>query len=217
MQRFLTLSLVVALLALVAVTPGARARVAERAEPVFTLDRFPVGSTNIDFQDTWGARRPGGRRHRGTDIIGERGTPIVAVADGVVAFIGMQRLSGYTIKLDHGNGWSSAYLHLNNDEPGTDNGEGGEETAFAPWLSDGVPVHAGEVIGYLGDSGNAERTTPHLHFELKHDGEKVNPFPYVEAAWGRSEVRRIMARLSRPAAPQHARILRRASTRTAFP
>lgn len=186
MQRFLAFLLMFALMIFTAGVHHAHAMVAEHTKPAFRLDRFPVPSANVEFQDTWGARRSGGRRHRGTDILGERGTPIVAIADGIVTFMGIQRLSGYTVKVDHGDGWSSAYLHLNNDEPDADNGDGGAETAFAPWLVEGAHVRAGDVIGYLGDSGNAERTTPHLHFELKFDDEKINPFPYLEDAWRRS-------------------------------
>lgn len=189
MQRFLTLSLVFSLAFFAVGIRGTPAVAGASASPAFSLDRFPVPSTSVEFTDTWGARRSGGRRHRGTDILGDRGTPIVAIADGVVTFVGTQRLSGYTIKIDHGDGWSTAYLHLNNDDPGTDNGEGGERTAFAPWIYEGVRVKAGELIGYLGDSGNAEHTTPHLHFEIKHDGEKVNPYPYLEEAWLRGEWR----------------------------
>ncbi len=110
----------------------------------------------------------------------------MAVAPGVVIFIGEQNLSGYVIKIDHGDGWSTVYMHLNNDDPGTDNGDAGELGAFSPGLYEGATVEAGQLIGWVGDSGNAENTTPHTHFELKHDEEKENPFPYLEQAWIRS-------------------------------
>jgi murein DD-endopeptidase MepM/ murein hydrolase activator NlpD len=189
MQRFLRFSLALSLSVLTVGIGTTSAAADAPARPAFSLERFPVPSASVEFTDTWGARRSGGRRHRGIDILGDRGTPIVAIADGVVTFVGIQRLSGYTIKIDHGDGWSTAYLHLDNDDPGTDNGEGGERTAFAPWIYEGVHVLAGEVIGHLGDSGNAERTTPHLHFEIKHDGEKINPYPYLEEAWLRGDWR----------------------------
>ncbi len=90
----------------------------------------------------------------------------MAVAPGVVIFIGEQNLSGYVIKIDHGDGWSTVYMHLNNDDPGTDNGDAGELGAFSPGLYEGATVEAGQLIGWVGDSGNAENTTPHTHFEL---------------------------------------------------
>lgn len=187
MQRFLSLALVV-LVAMTAVDllDIEPARAESNSEPEFALEVFPHPSGAVEFRDTWGERRSGGRRHKGTDILSPRGTPIVAVADGTVTFMGEQRLSGYTVKIEHAGGWSTAYLHLNNDEPGTDNGEGGLLAAFAPGLYEGAAVEAGQLIGWVGDSGNAERTTPHTHFELKHDGKKVNPYPYLEDAWLRS-------------------------------
>jgi hypothetical protein len=72
---------------------------------------------------------------------------------------------------------------LNDDSPGTNDGSGGEETAFAEGLAKGSFVRSGQVIGFVGDSGNAE--VPHNHFEIHRDGTKVNPFPYLEAAWAR--------------------------------
>jgi murein DD-endopeptidase MepM/ murein hydrolase activator NlpD len=108
-----------------------------------------------------------------------RGTTIVAVADGIVTKLGHSRMSGYNIRIDHGDGWFSAYIHLNNDTFGTDDGEGGVWTAFYPTLMEGDEVRAGQVIGYVGDSGNAEHTRPHTHFELKHEGKKTNPYPYL--------------------------------------
>ena len=187
MQRFLFFAAILMIaLTSVDILDAAPADAESGSKAEFALEVFPHRSGAVEFRDTWGERRSGGRRHRGTDILSPRGTPIVAVADGIVTFIGRQRLSGYTIKIDHANGWSSAYLHLNNDEPGTDNGQGGELAAFAPGLYEGAFVEAGQLIGWVGDSGNAEHTTPHTHFELKHNGEKLNPYPYLKAAWSRS-------------------------------
>jgi murein DD-endopeptidase MepM/ murein hydrolase activator NlpD len=152
----------------------------------FIVEVFPLTAPDVHFRDTWGARRPGGRRHRGTDLIGPRGSPVLAVAAGTVSFMDWQRLSGYTIKIEHDGDWTSTYMHLNNDSPGTDDGRGGPEGAFAPGLEVGVHVEAGQLIGWVGDSGNAEDTTPHTHFELKHEGTKLNPFPYLAAAWRHS-------------------------------
>jgi peptidoglycan LD-endopeptidase LytH len=156
----------------------------ESEADAFIMKSFPHETTAVNFWDSWGARRSGGRRHRGTDILSPRGTPVLAVADGTVAEFGKQRLSGYFIRLDHGDGWTTTYMHLNNDVEG-DDGLGGLWTAIYPTLTVGAEVHAGDVIGYVGDSGNAEGTQPHIHFEVKHDGVKVNPYPFLKAVWDR--------------------------------
>lgn len=164
-------------------TPPAHAEPATAED--FTLTAFPMHTSAVSFWDSWGARRSGGRRHRGTDIMSPRGTEVRAVADGVVTDFGEARLSGFYIRIDHGNGWSTSYMHLNNDTLGTDDGKGGLWTAVYPLLAVGDEVKAGQVIGYVGDSGNAEGTQPHTHFEIKHDGTKVDPYPYLWDAWTR--------------------------------
>ncbi|MCL1592853.1 MAG: M23 family metallopeptidase [Actinomycetia bacterium] len=158
---------------------------AENEEARFALATFPVDSSNVRFSDTWGASRSGGRRHSGTDIVSERGTPVVAVADGTIVKMGLHRLSGYYLVVEHKDGWISSYLHLNNDTVGTDDGEGGPWTAFFPTLVEGQEVSAGDVIGYVGDSGNAENTTPNVHFEIKHEDTKENPYPLLTDALDR--------------------------------
>lgn len=149
------------------------------------FDVFPHVGPASNFWDSWGARRSGGRRHAGIDILSQRGAPIVAVTKGVVAEMGHSRLSGYFIRIQHAGDWVTVVMHLNNDTYGTDDGEGGTWTAFYPTLMVGDEVTAGQVIGYVGDSGNAEHTTPHTHFELRHDGKKINPYPYLADAWRR--------------------------------
>lgn len=152
---------------------------ASSEESGFTFVAFPHDTEAVNFWDSWGAPRSGGRRHQGTDIMSPRGAPIVAVADGIVTRLDVGRISGYNIRVEHADGWVTSYLHLNNDTYGTDDGGGGTWTAFFPTLMEGDEVKAGQVIGYVGDSGNAEGTRPHTHFELKHDGEKRNPYPYL--------------------------------------
>ena len=78
---------------------------------------------------------------------------------------------------DDGNDYF--YIHLNNDTPGTDDGKGGVQYAYAPGLTNGTRVHRGDVIGYVGDSGNAEDTVSHLHFEIHLGG-------YVAASAGQT-------------------------------
>lgn len=156
---------------------------ATETEPTFRVEVFPNQSDAAEFFDSWGARRPGGRRHRGIDIHSPKGTPVVAVADGFVIAMKWHRDSGFYVKIAHADGWVSAYVHLNNDTPGSDDGNGGESVAFAPGVEVGVFVRAGDLIGYVGDSGNAEGTIPHTHFALEHEGSKVNPYPLLVEAF----------------------------------
>ncbi|MEN8041986.1 MAG: M23 family metallopeptidase, partial [Actinomycetota bacterium] len=155
--------------------------------PEFALTVFPLTSDEIGFSNSWGNARSGGRSHTGTDIMGPRGTPVVAATDGIVTKLGKHRLSGYFIRLDHGDGWATTYMHLNNDTIGTDDGKGGPWTAFFATLMEGDEVKAGQIIGYVGDSGNAEGTRPHTHFEVKYDGRKKNPYTYLRDAFEREE------------------------------
>ncbi len=142
---------------------------------------FPVVGEN-HYSDTFGAPRSGGRTHAGVDIMSAKMTPVVAVADGTVGW--MQDEQGTSnccaMSLRHDDGWESWYIHLNNDTPGTDDGQG---WGFAPGIESGVHVYAGQLIGWVGDSGNAEWTGSHLHFELHEpDGTVVNPTPHVDVA-----------------------------------
>ena len=151
----------------------------------FVVVRFPQPSPATSFSDTWGAPRSRGRRHVGTDIFAPKQTPLVAVADGVVGRIAESPRAGVHIVIDHDGGWQSWYMHLLNDTPGTDDGAGGIETGIAAGLQEGDAVVAGEVIGWVGDSGNAEGASPHTHFELHSPQRRVNPYPYLLAAWER--------------------------------
>ena len=141
---------------------------------------FPVVGEN-HYSDTYGAPRSGGRSHHGVDIMADKMTPVVAVADGTVGWMhDDQGGNCCAMSLRHDDGWESWYIHLNNDTPGTDDGQG---WGFAPGVESGSHVFAGQLIGWVGDSGNAEWVSPHLHFEL-HDpsGAVVNPTPHVDAA-----------------------------------
>lgn len=141
---------------------------------------FPVAGPN-SYRDTFGAPRDGGARtHKGTDILAARMVPVVAILDGVVTVVGSGAKAGTWIELRHDGGWTSRYLHLNNDTPGTDDGRG---RGVAAGISPGTRVAAGRVIGYVGDSGNAETTTPHLHFEIRAPGgAAINPYPVLRGA-----------------------------------
>jgi murein DD-endopeptidase MepM/ murein hydrolase activator NlpD len=121
----------------------------------------PVAGAHA-FVDTWGAARSGGRSHQGVDMMGSRGTPIVAVVSGT-AQPKHNRLGGNAVWLSGSNGVKYYYAHL--DRFGASGAVG-----------------AGTVIGYMGDTGNA-RGTVHLHFEVHPGGGRaVNPTPYVRGA-----------------------------------
>ncbi len=122
----------------------------------------PVQGTSA-WGDTWGAPRSGGRRHQGVDMLAATGTPLQAVVSGVVEFRS-NRLGGLTVSLMGDNGNRYYYAHLSGYEgaPG--------------------PVAQGQVVGYVGDTGNATGV-PHLHFEIRPGNSvPVNPTPSVRAA-----------------------------------
>lgn len=149
---------------------------------------FPVDGPNR-YSDTWGACRGANceRAHLGTDIMADKMVPVLAAAAGVVTHVnwswtaeGIDPARCCTIQIRHDTGWYSVYIHLNNDTPGTDDGMG---RGVAEGIVPGVRVEAGQLIGWVGDSGNAESTLPHLHFELKTpEGTHVNPYPHVVRA-----------------------------------
>lgn len=147
------------------------------------------------WEDDWGAPRTG-HTHEGNDILAPKGTPVVAVVSGTLDWMNFDgKISSYNnypyynilLRGDDGNDYF--YIHLNNDSPVgdgtyTDDGMGGPEHAYAPGLKNGSRVTAGQIIGYTGDSGNAEDSIPHLHFEIHIGGWKnpVNPYWSLKAA-----------------------------------
>jgi murein DD-endopeptidase MepM/ murein hydrolase activator NlpD len=145
---------------------------------------FPQPDPRTTFIDDFGAPRSG-HRHQGIDLMGEKLMPVVAVADGSVERLAWHSSAGYYIVLRHEGDWTSSYMHLNNDLPGADRNRGGSEVAYVPGIEVGMAVRAGQQIAWVGDSGNAEWTAPHTHFELAHHGRVVNPYPYLVAAWER--------------------------------
>ncbi len=147
---------------------------------------FPQDAPVSWFDRTFGAGKEDGRRHQGEDLMAPKMTPVYAVADGVVVRTATTPRAGAHVWIDHGNGWTSWYMHLNNDTPGTDDGRAERFETFAPEVEAGSFVAAGQLIGYVGDSGNAEGTHPHTHFELHKDGRAVNPYPFLIEAFDRA-------------------------------
>jgi hypothetical protein len=142
---------------------------------------FPVIG-EVHVADNFGAPRSG-HTHQGVDImtrtngVAAKGHPIVAAASGVVDWIGA---TCCYLAIKHDDGWSSWYIHLNNDTPGTDDGQG---WGIAPGIVRGTRVEAGQLIGWSGDSGNAESVSPHLHFELRRpDGVAIDAYDALLAA-----------------------------------
>ncbi|MEK7584414.1 MAG: peptidoglycan-binding protein [Patescibacteria group bacterium] len=144
---------------------------------------FPVNGPH-HFSDDFGDTRSGGREHLANDIIAAKMTPVVAAKDGAIRYIVIPEASwGYAIYLEDDEGWQYRYLHLNNDMPGTDDHNGGPENAYAPGIARGTHVFAGQLLGWVGDSGNAETTGSHLHFEMwTPDHAAINPYESLLAA-----------------------------------
>ena len=135
---------------------------------------FPVYGS-VAFGDTFGAFRPdvSGDWHHGDDIFAPLGTPLVAVAHGVVFSVGWEKVGGWRLWLRDDAGNEFYYAHL---------------SAYSPLAVNGAIVNAGDVLGFVGDTGDAEGTPYHLHFEIHpagllqrgYDGA-VDPTTYLDA------------------------------------
>lgn len=130
---------------------------------------FPVGDPH-SFWDSFGAPRMTGtsyaHSHQGTDIMAPAGTPLFAAERGIITKMGTDVLGGTKIWVKGESGTYYYYAHL---------------SAFADGMVNGLVVDAGDVIGYVGDTGNARGGAPHLHFEIHPDGgAAVNPYPLLK-------------------------------------
>lgn len=168
--RPVTFALILALLGVFPV----RAQAHERLDLTFPQE---VGVTH--FGNSWKAPRSGGRLHRGNDLMAPKRTEVYVAADGVVTKVTTSRRAGRYVVVEHADGWETYYMHLNNDLPDEDRGNAPWFLTVAPGIYVGAEVEAGQLLGWVGDSGNAESSSPHTHFELHHHGRAVNPYPYL--------------------------------------
>jgi len=143
-----------------------RIEIQTAADALLSRIEMPVsGVAPEDLENSFGAPRDGGRRrHRGIDIFAPKGTPAVAVTEGQISFIGTQSKAGKCVWLVNDAGVSVFYAHLDR---------------WASGLYEGKPVRAGEVIGYVGKTGNARRSGAHLHFAIHRESQALNPYPYL--------------------------------------
>lgn len=129
--------------------------------------KMPVDDvTKREIADTWGAPRSGGRTHEGQDIFAPKGTKILSATNGYVYRIGENNLGGQTVSVISSGGRIYYYAHL--DE-------------YAPGLKVGDPVTTRTVLGFVGTTGNAQGTPPHLHFGVYTFGfgNAINPLPLI--------------------------------------
>lgn len=142
---------------------------------------FPTEQT-VTFTDDFGYARST-RLHEGNDLMGDKMTPLYSAINGRVQHINDPEESwGYAVTLEDADGYTYHYLHINNDTPGTDDDNGGTTYAYAPGISRGATVTKGQLIGWMGDSGNAESIASHLHFEIRlPNGTAIDPYPSLMA------------------------------------
>jgi peptidoglycan LD-endopeptidase LytH len=128
--------------------------------------RFPVlGKDSRAVSSVFGAERDGGHReHHGIDILASRGTPVLSATDGVVSSVAVTDIGGKVVWVwDPARGLSLYYAHLESQG-----------------VSTGTRVRAGDVLGTVGNTGNARSTVPHLHFGIYHRAEgPIDPLPFV--------------------------------------
>ncbi len=154
-------------------TPGPVATTPTSAKPTTGL-LIPVqGVTTEQLEDTFNDTRGTGRRHEAQDIMAARGTPVLATSDGTVEKLFTSKRGGLTIyEFDPTRTHAYYYAHL---------------ASYANGLSEGSPITRGQVIGYVGSTGNASPDAPHLHFAIFvlgpekqwWKGTAIDPYPLL--------------------------------------
>jgi hypothetical protein len=157
-------------------------------EPLIPSIAFPVLGP-VEFWHDWHQPRDGGeRQHEGIDIMGVAGQPLRAAFDGTVVRVRQanQGIAGVAITVARDDGVYANYFHLNDDTPGTHDGVADGSLRIHPGLGVGTRVRAGQIIGYMGDTGNAG--IPHLHFELRTpERQPIDPYPAILEAQQREQ------------------------------
>jgi hypothetical protein len=144
---------------------------------------FPVAGA-VSYIDDFGQARPGGA-HQGNDLMAAKKTPVVAVEPGKVKFWATSAAAGCMLYLYGDSGTTYMYIHLNNDLTMKNDNQGKcvPGVSYARGLKDGAKVQVGQLIGYVGDSGDANGVASHLHFEVHPgNGAAVSPYPYLQSA-----------------------------------
>ena len=134
------------------------------AEPDQILAMPVHGVTKGQMADTWHAPRDGDRRHEGQDIFASRGTPVLSATEGYIVNVGENSLGGQTVSVIGAGGRIYYYAHLE---------------SYAPNIASGDRVTTQTVLGYVGTTGNAADTPPHLHFGVYATGGALNPLPLL--------------------------------------
>jgi hypothetical protein len=124
-----------------------------------------------------------GVTHHAIDILAKKGSVLVAAVSGTITDVQYPEPSwGYSVTIRDSAGYKYTYLHMNDDHPGTNDGNGGAMNAYARDIQEGNPVVKGQRIGAVGDSGNSNGVS-HLHFEMRTPDNKVtNPYTSLQNA-----------------------------------
>ena len=182
MNRHRTTARGVLLLLLLLGAAGAASGAPPKTGTVPTLI-FPVAGATT-YVDDFGQPRAGGA-HQGNDMMAAKKTPAVAVEAGKVKFWTTSANAGCMLYLYGASGTTYDYIHLNNDLTMKNDNRGKcvPGVSYARGLKDGAKVSAGQMIGYVGDSGDANGIASHFHFEVHPSGgAAVSPYPYLQTA-----------------------------------